>query len=102
MSNPTDIDATLARLQERWDTDYAAFAAEYAAAHPVDDVETPSRKRKPLVFRERDVSRAIAGHMKAGLSVVRTEIAPDGRIVIVTGAPESAEIAPVNEWDLVR
>jgi ATP/maltotriose-dependent transcriptional regulator MalT len=71
----------------------------------LDDVKAaPPRNRSPLTFRERDVSRAIAGHLKAGMGVARTEIGRDGRIVIVTGAPERTEIAPTseaNEWDEV-
>jgi hypothetical protein len=64
---------------------------------------TPRRKRRPSVFRERDVTRAIASTMKAGLSVAATEIARDGSIRIVTGAPERTEIASAsaNEWDEV-
>lgn len=58
--------------------------------------------RRPLKFRERDISRAIAGHLKAGLSVQRTEIDASGRIVIVTGQPEPTTVAPVNEWDTVK
>jgi hypothetical protein len=63
------------------------------------------KKRGPSPFRERDVTRAIAGHMKAGLSVARTEIGKDGRIIVVTGKPEPVDLAPdreasdANEWD---
>ena len=60
------------------------------------------RKRRPLTFKRRDVERAIAGHMQAGLSVQRTEIDPSGRIAIVTGKPEPVGIVPkqtVSEWD---
>lgn len=67
----------------------------------------PKRKaRGPSPFRERDVTRAIAGHMKAGLSVARTMIDKAGNIVIVTGKSEPVDLAPdqeateaVNEWD---
>jgi hypothetical protein len=42
--------------------------------------------------------------MKAGLSVQRTEIDANGRIVIVIGRPERVDLAPtqtdaVSEWD---
>jgi hypothetical protein len=60
------------------------------------------QKRKPLVFRERDIARAIAGHLKAGLSVARVEIDASGRIVVVTGNAESSGVALNNEWDDVR
>jgi hypothetical protein len=63
----------------------------------------PKRKRGPQKFKKRDIERAVAGHMHAGLSVQRTEIDNDGRrIVIVTGQPEQVPIAPkqaVSEWD---
>src|SRR6266478_4650496 len=60
------------------------------------------KQRKPLVFRERDLRRAIAGHLKAGLSVHHTLIDKDGRISIFTGQPEPTSVAPANEWDTVK
>jgi hypothetical protein len=109
----TDIDATLARVQARWAAEYAEFEQQYWAEHPPetrtldtsDDELEPKKirgNRKPLIFRERDIRRAIAGHMKAGLSVKRTEIDATGRIVIVTGQPEPTNITPENEWDTVQ
>jgi hypothetical protein len=57
------------------------------------------RKRGPQVFRERDLKRAITGHLKAGLSIKRTMIDTMGRIVIETGQPDATPVAPENEWD---
>jgi hypothetical protein len=58
--------------------------------------------RRPLAFTKRDLARAIAGHMQAGLSVQRVEIDKNGRIIIVTGQAEATNLAPQsaeNEWD---
>lgn len=70
------------------------------------EVAKPVKQRGPAVFRERDITRAIAGHLKAGLSVDRTMIDKAGNIIIITGKPEPVELAPdqqsaeaVNEWD---
>ena len=42
-------------------------------------------------WRQADVKRAIAAAEKAGLTSFRIEIAPDGTISIVVGAPSDAE-----------
>jgi hypothetical protein len=74
-----------------------------AASLAVGVGEATSRpKRSPLAFTKRDVTRAIEGHMAAGLSVQRTEIDRTGRISIVTGQPEETSIALENEWDSIR
>lgn len=85
----------------------AEQAARVKAVEPVKlEPVKVQRKRKPQIFRERDITRAIAGHMKAGLAVAGTKIAPDGSIVIITGTPEAVNLAPsdeqtepANEWD---
>jgi hypothetical protein len=53
------------------------------------------------IFTQTDVTRAVKGAMKAGLSVRRFEIDRNGRILVVTGHPEEAvpAEASVNEWD---
>jgi hypothetical protein len=61
----------------------------------------PQRKRRPLTFTKRDVARAIAAAKQSGESVLRVEI-DGGRIVVVTGQPESISVAPGNEWDSVQ
>jgi hypothetical protein len=102
----TDIDATIARLQARWDAENEAFEREYAERHSGDqDDDTPTtepvRKRRPLAFTKRDVARAIEAYMSAGLSVQRVEI-EQGNIKIITGQPEPTSITPENEWDTVK
>ena len=48
--------------------------------------------RGPCTFKQCDVVRAVKASRAAGLEVVRTEIGPDGRIVLVH--KPSGEIAP--------
>jgi hypothetical protein len=56
--------------------------------------------RGPSTFRQRDVTAAVKALRAAGCDGGRVEIGPDGKIVIVFGAPGSAPAAPdKNEWD---
>lgn len=50
--------------------------------------------RAPAKFRQADVSRAVRGAIKAGLSVSRVEIDATGKIVIVC-----VEDAPEQQFD---
>jgi hypothetical protein len=57
--------------------------------------------RKPSVFRQRDVSRAIRAVRAAGAEIARVEVAADGKISIVVGAaeaPSSAPESPLDDW----
>jgi hypothetical protein len=99
---------TIASIKARCAADYAEFKRELRLivgdAAPKTEAAPEKRKRRPLTFKKRDISRAVAGHMQAGLSVQRTEIDKTGRIVIVTGQPEPVSIVPkqpenVSEWD---
>lgn len=53
--------------------------------------------RRPSVFRERDVRRAVKAVAKAGLPVARIEIDKDGKIAVIVGKPE--ELAGNSSWD---
>jgi hypothetical protein len=54
---------------------------------------------RPSAFCQRDVTRAIRAVVAAGRAVVRVEIDPDGKIIIVTtDEPEGRE---TNSWDRV-
>jgi hypothetical protein len=87
------------RLERRWLSENREPGCEWIFT--ADEAEPARRTRRPLSFTKRDVARAIAGHMQAGLSVQRVEIDRSGRIVIVTGQAETT-IAPANEWDYVK
>jgi hypothetical protein len=54
--------------------------------------------RAPSTFRQGDVTRAIRAVTAAGQVVVRVEIDPNGKIVIVTIDDEPEE---ENSWDRV-
>jgi hypothetical protein len=57
-----------------------------------------SRGAQP--FKQGDVTKAIKGTVRAGLSVKRVEV-ENGKIIVFTGeAPPSASTG--NEWDDIR
>jgi hypothetical protein len=41
--------------------------------------------RARCTFRQKDLTRALRGAQAAGVEVQQVEIAPDGRIILVTG-----------------
>jgi hypothetical protein len=54
--------------------------------------------RAPSTFRQQDVTRAVKAVAAAGVDIVRIEIDPGGKIVIVTGKPLGAT-TPQDELD---
>jgi hypothetical protein len=55
--------------------------------------------RASATFKQADVVRMIKAARAAGLEVARTEIAPDGRIVLVhKSEPSAAPLTPYDEW----
>lgn len=54
--------------------------------------------RGPSTFRQRDLTAAIRAVEKAGKNVLRVEIEPGGKVVLVTSSNETLTTAP-NEWD---
>lgn len=64
------------------------------------EVTGPAREMsRKASFQESDLSRALRAARKAGLDVARVEIDKDGKIVLVTGEPET--VVRTNEWDSV-
>jgi hypothetical protein len=61
---------------------------------------SPSRKRKPTTFRQRDVSRALRAARAVGLPVSGFEISKDGSISIKTGTAGEQQRSN-NPWDTV-
>lgn len=60
-------------------------------------------RRGAVPFRQADIVRAVKAARACGLEVARTEIAPDGRIVIVHKlevVPSAA--SPFDEWKARR
>jgi hypothetical protein len=57
--------------------------------------------RRPCVFKQRDVTKAVKAVAAAGVCVERVEIDRAGKIIIVTAAKpmESTGSASRNEWD---
>lgn len=57
-------------------------------------------------FRQADLVRAIRATRKGGLEVARTEIDPDGRIILFHAAPtaetEAAPASPFDAWKASR
>lgn len=68
--------------------------------------------RRLATFTSLDIERAMRGAQKAGFSVARCEIKPDGTILVVTmdgagldaGAAEGvdSELSPLDRWRLKR
>jgi hypothetical protein len=58
-----------------------------------------ARGRRPSRFTQADVSRAIKGARKANLEIRSIDIAPDGRITIISGAPKPVASSASNPWD---
>ena len=53
-------------------------------------------------WRQSDVKRAVAAAEQAGLQSYRVEVAPDGTISIVVGAPAETAASPANRAGLAR
>jgi hypothetical protein len=63
--------------------------------------------RRPSLFKERDVTRAVKAILAAGLAVAHVSIDKDGRIVVVPSEPtksngsgyiEQATETPLEQW----
>lgn len=54
--------------------------------------------RRPATFKQDDLSRAVKAVRAAGLDVARTQILPDGTIVLIH-TPEVTSTGPVSDFD---
>ena len=50
-------------------------------------------------FRQTDVTKAVRAVAKAGVTVARVEVSPDGRIVVIAGAPGQEQNSSTAELD---
>lgn len=60
---------------------------------------------RPSAFRQVDVARAVRAAQSSGLQVMRIDVAPDGKISVITdaGAPPAASPpSPFDEWKAGR
>jgi hypothetical protein len=59
--------------------------------------------RRPCIFRQRDVTRAVKAVAAAGATVAKVEVDKDGKIVVVVGEPSQNPPSSTggNEWDRV-
>jgi hypothetical protein len=60
--------------------------------------------RGPQTFKQCDLVKAIRAAAKAGMTVGRVEVSPDGRIIIVAGGPGQVQNSGTaqdepGEWD---
>lgn len=60
--------------------------------------------RGPCTFKQQDVTRALRATVAAGIDVQRVEIDRDGKIVVVTAAPQAtaSDARGDSEWDNLR
>jgi hypothetical protein len=58
--------------------------------------------RRPFIFRQRDVTRAVKAVAAAGVLVAKVEMHVDGKIVVVMAGPSETprrELGdPLDEW----
>jgi hypothetical protein len=62
-----------------------------------------SHFRRPSIFRQQDVTKAVKAVTAAGVHIARVEIDKTGKIVIIAAnaADQPAQTAEANEWDRV-
>ncbi len=57
---------------------------------------------KRVAFTQHDLTRAVRACINGGLGVSRTEIAPDGRIVLFHETTAAPAATPYDEWKAAR
>jgi hypothetical protein len=53
--------------------------------------------RRPSIFKQRDLTRALRAVVAAGIGIARVEVGKDGKIVVVTDKSKNST-AERNEW----
>jgi hypothetical protein len=53
--------------------------------------------RGPWTFKPTNITKAIKAAVKAGLTVGRVEIAPDGKIIVIAGTPGQEQNSEIEE-----
>jgi hypothetical protein len=62
-----------------------------------------ARTRSPLKFKQADVTRAVKAALASGLRVLRTEVEPDGKIVLVhVGEEAPTATSELEAWRAKR
>jgi len=54
--------------------------------------------RRPSMFRQRDLTRAIKAVIVAGLHVVGAKVSAQGDIEVVTGDEKAHDLASLDSW----
>jgi len=68
------------------------------AGRPRGSKSNPNRK--PMVFKQRELERALKAAKRQNMSIAAAEVDPvTGRIKIVFGQPTLSDAAAQNAWD---
>jgi hypothetical protein len=97
---PFHIKAQILR-QAQLEPAAALGAFEPRAADGDGAPSATSDKRATRHWRQSEVKRAIAAAEQAGLEAYRVEVAPDGTIAIIVGAPADTAADPNPYRDLL-
>jgi hypothetical protein len=55
-------------------------------------------RRRPSVFRQSDLTKAVKAVIAAGLRVVGVKVGIDGKIEVTTGEAPAQESTPLDTW----
>lgn len=59
--------------------------------------------RHRCTFRESDIKRMMRAVQRAGASVQRVEVTPDGKMSVIVGNPSgTGDVVETNEWDALH
>ena len=63
---------------------------------------TAARSKRTVPFKQADLTRAVKGSIAGGLTVVRTEIEPGGKIVLFHSEADATAATPFDAWRAAR